>query len=110
MPRYVGLLKYTPEALAAAREQGFQARLAAMEQAAASVGGSVESVDVLTGGHWDLLVRMENPTGQASLSMVTQTKASGNFVDMLLIESFTPDQADAAIAATAIDWTPPTEA
>ncbi len=106
MPRYVSLIKYSPEALAAVRAEGYAARVEGARTAAESVGGTLEGMHFVAGGHWDVVVQMNVPTSAGMFDMTHMTMATGTFERSETYEVFTGEEADAA-HGTAVIWTPP---
>ncbi len=106
MPRYVSLIKYSPEALAAARSEGYAARVESARKAMEFVGGTLESMDFVAGGHWDIVVQMNVPTSAGMFDMTHMTMATGTFERSETYEIFTGEEADGA-HDTAMSWVPP---
>ncbi len=106
MPRYVSLIKYSPEALAAARAEGYAARVEGARQAMESIGGTLESMHFVAGGNWDIVVHMNVPSSAGMFDMSHMTMATGTFERSETFEIFTGEEADAAHQAT-MNWTPP---
>ena len=109
MPRYVSLVKYTPESLASVRAAGYASRVDALRGAIESIGGKLEAVEFMSSGEWDLMIRAEAPSSEANFAMASMSWASGVAERFVTYEVFTAAEADAAIAASSISYTAPGE-
>ncbi len=106
MPRYVSLIKYSPEALAAARAEGYAARVEGARRAMESIGGTLEGMHFIGGGQWDIVVQMSVPSSAAMFDMGHMTGATGTFERSETYEIFTGEEADEA-HNEAMSWAPP---
>ena len=106
MPIFVQTVKYTPEALAAARKEGFASREAVAKAMVESAGGRVICNYWPFSPDWDYLGIGEFPSSDAAYALQSMLLASGAIQRFKTTELRTGAEADAAIAQQ-LKWTPP---
>ena len=108
MTRYVTLVKYSPETLAAVREAGYASRVGVVRAAVESIGGTLESLDFMpSSSDYDFMVRIDVPSPEAGFAMGSMSWASGIASRMTTYEMYSGEAADAALGGSSIDYTPP---
>ena len=105
MARYVYLVKYTPEALKAVREDGYANRVTVIERLTESVGGRLEQIYFINSPEWDF-VNIAEVDADGAFAINSMAEASGTIERGLMFELFTAEEADHAISAQLL-WTPP---
>ncbi|MDH5294980.1 MAG: GYD domain-containing protein [Acidimicrobiia bacterium] len=108
MPRYMSLIKYTPDALAGVRASGFKARFDQLEKVTTAHGGTLISMDFVADDRYDFVAVFELPDHDAFFALNTFSFSLGAIADGMALELYTADQADAALAKSqATDYRPP---
>lgn len=107
MPRYVTLVKYTTEALQGVRADGYATRFDAIKELGESVGVTIESMEFTFSGEWDFMAVMSAPSVDEVLAMASFAEASGTIERSTMMELFSGEQMDAAIAKATPAYSPP---
>ena len=106
MPIFIATAKYTPEALAAARKEGFAGREAASNALVESVGGRTLGTYFPASPDWDILSVADLPSADVAYAVQSMAMASGAMQRFQMTHLRTGAEADAAIARQ-MTWTPP---
>jgi uncharacterized protein with GYD domain len=104
MPKYLGMVKYTPEGLRGVREMGAAARVELGRAAVASLGGTVESY-YFAFGEWDVYNVIDLPDDEAAAALSIAVNAAGA-AKAAVTKLLTADQVDEAFKRT-VDYRPP---
>jgi uncharacterized protein with GYD domain len=106
--RVIHLVKYTPEALTAIRENGHAAREAWARQ---NMAPDVTVVDFnwLVSGEWDAVNVVEVPDIATAFEMASTVSASGGVQRSEFLIAHSGEEADAAIAAAPTAYKLPQE-
>jgi uncharacterized protein with GYD domain len=105
MSKYLIKASYSPEGIKGVMAKGGTARVDAIKQLVAGVGGSMESFYFAFGGD-DVYVVVDAPSPEAMAAVagtVTSTGALSSYETVVLL---TAEQLDAA-AKLSVDYTPP---
>ncbi|MFN0093015.1 MAG: GYD domain-containing protein [Acidimicrobiales bacterium] len=100
--RIVHLVKYTPQALASLRRDGFEARERWAAEQFAALGGAVVAFNWTATGEWHAINVAEVPSLEAAFDMAQQVGASGGVERSEVVIAMT--SADADRAANAQPW------
>lgn len=97
MPRYLTLTKYTPDALAAVRKEGYTSRVQNLRTLMESVGGSLESLYFMPSAQWDF-VAINNCDSDAAFAILSLGSSSKVVERVEMYELKTGEEADSAVA------------
>ena len=95
MPKYLLAAKFTAEGLEGLRHDGGTARRAAVERAAESLGGSLESFHFAFGDH-DTYTIVTLPDAESAAALSVAVSASGAVTSKVVV-LLTPVEVDAAM-------------
>jgi len=104
MPKYLIEASYTREGIEGVMRAGGSSRVAAVKEAAGSVGGELESFHFAFGDH-DAIVIVEAPDNEAAAAIALRVNASGGAVAKTTV-LLTPEEVDAA-AERSVAYTAP---
>ena len=104
MPKYLIEASYTREGIEGVMRAGGSSRVAAVKEAAGSVGGELESFHFVFGDH-DAIVIVEAPDNEAAAAIALTVNASGGAVAKTTV-LLTPEEVDAA-AERSVAYTAP---
>jgi uncharacterized protein with GYD domain len=105
MAKYLLKVRYSADGIGGVMKDGGSARLAAAEDLAKSVGGSVESYYFAFGDH-DAYAICDLPDNKAA-AMVAMTVSSSGRVSISTVPLLTVDEMDAIAAGSKLSYTPP---
>jgi len=105
MPKYLFMVKYTPEGAKLAKGDGYAARQSINEKSFEALGGRLEQWYWTSGGDWDIVGIAELPT-EALATLKTMVDGAGTFARDSTIELFDSVTMDAAAGAK-VDYRPP---
>ena len=97
MARFLFEATYTSEGLKGLLAAGAKSRLQAVDDLAASVGGTVVSLDFANGGG-DVILICEMPDDDAAIALSLAVGASGALTGVRLLKLFSAEQVEAASA------------
>ncbi len=98
MSRYMFIASYGSEGAKGVLAKGGTARRAALEKAAAEIGGRLETFDFAFGGD-DVYTIAELPSNKAAAALALTVKADGR-TQVKTIVLLSPDEVDAAAQQT----------
>jgi uncharacterized protein with GYD domain len=104
VPKYLFQASYTREGIEGVQSSGGTGRRDAVEHAAASLGGQLESFNFAFGEH-DAYVVLDLPDDEAAAAVALTVGASGG-ARVRTTVLLTPEQVDEA-ARRSVDYTPP---
>jgi uncharacterized protein with GYD domain len=104
MPKYLIEASYTRDGIEGVMRAGGSSRVAAVKEAAGSVGGELESFHFAFGDH-DAIVIVEAPDNEAAAAIALTVNASGGAVAKTTV-LLTPEEVDAA-AERSVAYTAP---
>jgi uncharacterized protein with GYD domain len=105
MPKYLLKVRYSSEGISGVMRDGGSARLAAAQDLAKSVGGSVESFHFAFGDH-DAYAICDLPNNKAAAALAMTVSASGRTA-ITTVPLITVDEVDAIAAGTKPTYSPP---
>ena len=105
MAKYLLKVRYTSEGIGGVLRDGGSARLAAAEQVAKDVGGSVESFHFAF-GDVDAYVVCDFPDNAAAAALAMTVSASGR-VSITTVPLLTVEEVDAVASGAKPTYTPP---
>jgi uncharacterized protein with GYD domain len=98
MPKYMTLFKYSPEGTKGLLKEGAAGRVAALKQAAESGGGSVESVNFITGGEFDGVIVSESPDLETFTAYLLLGQSTGALANARTFRLLTSEEVDRGLA------------
>jgi uncharacterized protein with GYD domain len=107
MARFLLLASYSPEGAKGVMASGMAGRREAVSAAFTAMGGSLVSMDVVSGGEWDFAIVCDLP-GSASVKALTMaTNSSGGFRSAEILELVPVEAFDAALPEELGGYRPP---
>lgn len=105
MPKYLFKVRYSSEGIEGVMREGGSARLQAARDAAAALGGSVESMHFAF-GEYDAYAIAELPDNKAAAQLAMTVSASGKTL-LTTVALLTVEDVDAVAGASKLDYSPP---
>jgi uncharacterized protein with GYD domain len=108
MPRYLVTAKWTAEGLAASTADGLVKRAAMTTALWEGLGGTVDAMYFAPAtAEWDVIGIVDGVSSDAVFATANRVFGGGATVRVGAIELRTPEEADAAIARSAVAYVPP---